>query len=70
MELLIDILKRKSRIERDFRKLKSGAELKVVPRLPDRLDINIIRGNIHKSKTIHVNEISHVRDTIKLHGWI
>jgi purine-nucleoside phosphorylase len=66
----VEITRRKSRIERDFKRMASGATLNVIPQLPDSLTINIKKGNVFKSKTIHVNEISHVRDTMKQHDWV
>ena len=64
-----ELIRRKRRIEREFTRLHTDAMLNIVLHLPEHLEINISKGNIWKSKLIHYNEISHVRDTIKLHGW-
>lgn len=67
--MIPELTKRKRRIEREFSRLNTSAQLTVTPHLPDQLEINISKGNVRKSKLIHYNEISHMRDTIKLHGW-
>jgi hypothetical protein len=61
---------RKVKIEKEFTRLNvKGVSLKVTPRLPEFLDINITSGKLHtKFKTIHFMEKTHLREMLKFHG--
>jgi hypothetical protein len=65
------LLKRKHQIEREFKGLGlEKVSIRVIPRLPDRIDINLTHGVNTKFKTIHCNEPAQLRGLMKFHGVI
>ena len=63
---------RKKKIERDF--LMIGAKnvsLTVTPKLPDSLILKVSAGSLNtKSKVIHYNEKTHLREMLRFHGVV
>lgn len=65
------LLEKKAKIEREFSRLHpEGASISVIPILPDKLNIEVKKGEHRAEKTIHVNEEPFIKRLLKFHCLI